>query len=363
MTNNKIIAVLAGDGIGEEVMQGAITVLNQIEKKFNLKFELKYGLVGGAAFDKYNSHFPEETLKLCKESSAILFGSIGGPVNEQHLPKWHNCERNSILAIRKAFNFSVNLRPAKVYHELINSCPLKPEIAEGVDILIVRELIGDIYFGKKWSEVKDNKRHAYDIAEYNEDQIACAVHAAFKAAKNRAKRVTSVDKANVLETSRLWRTVAGEIAGSYPDIQFDNMLVDNCAMQLIKSPKQFDVIVTSNMFGDILSDEASVLPGSLGLTPSASLNSEGFGLYEPSGGSAPDIAGKDIANPIAQILSLAMMLKFSFQLEDAALSIENAVNKVIAAGYRTKDIYQENKNLKLVGTREMAKAIADACYF
>ena len=341
------IAILPGDGIGPEVMESAKSVLKLIEKKFNITFIFIEGLIGGAAYDKYNSHFPKETKKICLESDAILFGSVGGPINEQHTEKWKNCEANSILALRKTFSFHANLRPIKIYKELDNLCPLKKEIiAGGIDILILRELIGDIYFGEHKTYIKDNQKYATDIAEYSEDQITNIAHEAFKASQLRSKKVTSVDKANVLDTSKLWREVVSNISKDYPDVELEHMLVDNCAMQIIKNPRQFDVILTSNMFGDILSDAAAVLPGSLGLLPSASLNKDGFGLYEPSGGSAPDIAGKNIANPVAQILSAALMLRHSFQLENEAKCIEQAVLKTLKLRFRTGDIYE-------VGTKKL----------
>ncbi|NMC62960.1 MAG: 3-isopropylmalate dehydrogenase [SAR324 cluster bacterium] len=345
------IAVLSGDGIGPEVMNEALRVLEFIGKKYNHKFQFNEALIGGAAFEILNKHFPEETQKLCEECDAILFGSVGGPVEESESPKWKDCERNSLLGLRKSFAFNVNLRPARVYPELRGICPLKAELIEaGVDLLIVRELSGDIYFGDHLVYETNGRRAAKDVALYDEDQITAIAHTAFKAAAERSKKVTSVDKANVLETSRLWRAVICEVSQEYPNVLLENMLVDNCAMQLIRNPSQFDVIVTSNLFGDILSDEAAVLPGSLGLTPSASFNKNGFGLYEPSGGSAPDLAGKGIANPIAQILSAALMLRYSFNLKREALTIENAVEQTLQARFRTKDIYQEGQ--RLVGTRE-----------
>ena len=350
------IAVLAGDGIGPEVMQQALRVLGSVATKFNYSFELVEGLVGGAAYDRYQQHFPADTLHICQTADAILFGSVGGPVHESHLPKWSGCEANSILAIRKAFSFQVNYRPATVYPVLKEVCPLKDRIIEsGIDILILRELLGDIYFGEHRLIEELGVRKAIDVAEYTEAQIAAIAHAAFKAARLRKKRVLSVDKANVLQTSKLWRAVFNEIATEYPDVQLTHMLVDNCAMQLIMKPSQFDVIAASNMFGDILSDAAAVLPGSLGLMPSASLNQEGFGLYEPSGGSAPDIAGKGIANPIAQILSAAMMLRYSFQLEAAACCIEQAVSRVLESGVRTIDLVLPGQSY--VSTIEMTDHI------
>lgn len=355
----KKIAVLPGDGIGPEVMAAALTVLKAIESNSGVTFTFSEGLVGGAAYDAHGSHFPDETKRLCESADAVLFGSVGGPIQEAHLEKWQNCETNSILAIRKAFGFNANFRPAKVYPALQDICPLKASvIGDGVDLLIIRELSGDIYFGEHKREIRNGKRVGSDVAEYDEDTVSAIVHIAFKAAQKRTGRLTSVDKANVLHSSKLWREVAQETAAEYPDVQFDHMLVDNCAMQIIKNPGQFDVIVTGNMFGDILSDAAAVLPGSLGLTPSASLNPEGFGLYEPSGGSAPDIAGKGIANPTAQILSAAMMLRFSFGMVEQADRIETAVEQVIANGVRTADIHAQPE--KAAGTAAFTEAVVAA---
>ena len=309
----KTIAVLAGDGIGPEVMAQALRVLKEVSTQEAITLNYVEGYIGGAAYDHYQNHFPEETKKICQQADAILFGSIGGPITEAHLPKWKGCEANSLLSLRKTFSFNANLRPAKIYAELKDICPLKASVIDaGVDILIFRELIGDIYFGEHRHFVKDGKRYATDVAEYNEDQIASIAHKAFQAALIRSKKVTSVDKANVLSTSQLWREVVTEVAKDYPQVKLEHMLVDNCAMQLIARPTQFDVILTANLFGDILSDAASVIPGSLGLMPSASINQQGFAMYEPSGGSAPDIANQNVANPIAQILSAAMMLRYSF---------------------------------------------------
>lgn len=336
---NKTIAVLPGDGIGPEVMAQALRVLEHIERKFSHKFEIKLGLVGGAAYEEHGEHFPEVTKNLCAKSDAILFGSVGGPISQMNLPKWKNCEARSIIAIRKTFSFNANFRPVKVFPELLDICPLKREVIErGVDMLFIRELNGDIYFGEHKTCIKDGKRFAMDVAEYTEDQIASVARVAFEAARKRRNKVTSVDKANVLDVSKLWREVVHEVQKDYSDVQLEDMLVDNCAMQIIRDPSQFDVILTGNMFGDILSDAGAVLPGSLGLLASASLNAEGFGLYEPPGGSAPDIAGKGIANPIAQILSVAMMLRFAFNLSQEANLIERAVEKAIGSGIRTVDI-------------------------
>lgn len=342
----KKIAILPGDGIGPEVMESAIKVLRTAVKDFDSQFQLEYALVGGAAFDKYGVHFPDETKTVCQSSDAILFGSVGGPVAESHLPKWKGCEVNSILALRKTFGFSTNFRPVAIYPELADISPLKADrISNGVDILVLRELTGDVYFGEKGTNgtIDEQNRNAFDTGSYTEQQIKTVAHAAFKAARIRKKKVASVDKANVLEMSRLWRVVVAEVAKEYPDVELENVLVDNCAMQLVLKPSQFDVILTSNLFGDILSDLCAVLPGSLGLLASASLNKDGFGLFEPPGGSAPDIAGKGIANPVGQILSAAMMLRFAFNMDETAKKIESAVRNVLGSGVRTGDISGDKK--------------------
>ncbi len=352
----KQIAILAGDGIGPEVMEQALRVLSAVSEKYGHTFSTVEALIGGAAYDAHGVHFPDETKALCEQSDAILFGSVGGPVSELHLDKWKGCEVNALLGIRKAFSFNANFRPVKVFPELIDICPLKKEVVErGIDILFIRELNGDIYFGEKKFFEKDGKRAAMDVAEYTEDQVASVANTAFQAAMKRGKRVTSVDKANVLHTSKLWREVVHEVAKDYPEVSLEDMLVDNCAMQLIKDPSQFDVVLTTNMFGDILSDAGAVLPGSLGLLASASINAEGFGLYEPPGGSAQDIAGKGVANPIAQILSVAMMLKFSFSLQQEAEAIENAVSAALAKGARSGDIAQAGE--KALGSVAMTDAV------
>ncbi len=352
----KTIAVLSGDGIGPEVMAEALRVLNKIAEKFGHEFVYKEALIGGCAYDKHGEHFPQDTKKICRESDAILFGSIGGPVDKLMEPKWKNCETNALLGIRKEFNFHCNLRPAKVYPELTEICPLKKEIVEqGIDLLTVRELLGGIYFGKHETVEENGQKLARDIMEYREDQIRKIVHNGFQAAMKRRKKLTSVDKANILDCSKLWRKIVDEIAKEYPEVSYEHMLVDNCAMQIIKNPGQFDVLLTENTFGDILSDASAVLPGSLGLMASASLNSDGFGLFEPSGGSAQDIAGQGIANPIAQILSAAMMLKYSFGMEEEFEAIEKAINLTLKDGFRSSDIArQEDKKL---GTIEMTDMI------
>lgn len=365
------IAVLPGDGIGPEVMTEALRVLDAVAAAYGHEFPRKQALVGGAAFEEFGCHMPITTLETCRDSSAILFGSVGGPVNAMDEPKWKDCERNSILALRKHFRFSSNLRPAKIYPTLKHLSPLKPEVLEkGVDMLIVRELLGDCYFGKHEEFEKNGERAALDESEYTEAQVKAAAHAAFQAARKRSNRVCSVDKANVLTTSRLWRAVVHEVAKEYPDVELSDMLVDNCAMQLIMNPAQFDVIVTTNMFGDILSDAAAALPGSLGLVASASLTGDGFGLYEPPGGSAQDIAGKGVANPIAQVLSVALMLRHSFDLEQEATAIETAVETALSRGYRTADIWKKDEaaaanvpsqNQKApVSTSQMTDAILEA---
>ena len=297
---------------------------------------------------------------MCRQANAILFGSVGGPINEQHLPKWRGCEAKSLLSLRKAFQFNTNIRPAKVYPALQDICPLKDRIiANGIDVVIFRELLGDLYFGKHETTTVNGLRQAQDQALYDEQQIRAILYPAFKVAQQRKGKLHSVDKANVLDTSKLWRAVANEVAAEYPEVELEHMLVDNCAMQLITNPSQFDVIVTSNMFGDILSDAAAVLPGSLGLMPSASLNDQGFGMFEPSGGSAPDIAGQDKANPIAQILSAAMMLRYSFGLEQEATAIEQAVETALAQGARTQDIAGVKDDV--LGTTLMTDRLIQAC--
>jgi 3-isopropylmalate dehydrogenase len=348
----KKITILAGDGIGPEVMNQALRVLDAL----NLPFEIEHGLIGGAAYDKYQNHFPKETKKLCQSADAVLFGSVGGPINDAHLPKWHKCETNSLLALRMALNLNVNVRPSTLYKSLIKISPLKPELIEqGVDIMIIRELLGDIYFGEHKQFKEKGLRVATDEARYDENQIKIAMHKGFQTAMSRNKKLTSVDKANVLDTSKLWRQVANEVASEYPEVILEHMLVDNCAMQIILNPSQFDTIVTANLFGDIISDAASALPGSLGLMPSASFSANGFGLYEPSGGSAPDIANQNIANPTAQILSLALMLRYSFDMEQQATQIEQAIIKTLEAGFRTADIYQDGDTR--VGTIEFTDKV------
>lgn len=335
MNSTKKIAVLAGDGIGPEVMPEAIKVLKAVSNDF----EFTEALVGGAAYDKYESHLPKETIEIAKNSDAILFGSVGGPVNAQDHPKWRNAERNSILGLRKLFQLTINVRPTIVWEALAEiSIPKKP-----LNFIIIRELAEGVYFGTHERVLKENgKIMARDIMEYNEETIEYAVKFAFNMAQKRRRKLTSIDKANVLECSKLWRETVDRLAGKYALADHEHMYVDNAAMQIVKNPDHFDVIVTSNLFGDILSDLASVLPGSLGLQGSASFNRDGFGLYEPAGGSAPDIAGQGIANPIGMIMSAALMLKYSFQMDQESDKILLAISQVLA-NYRTGDIAEEGK--------------------
>lgn len=352
------IAVLPGDGIGPEIVAEAVKVLNALE----LNFEMETAPVGGAAYEAAGHPLPESTLKLAMESDAVLFGAVGDW-------KYDTLDRplrpeQAILGLRKHMGLFANLRPAICYKELVDASSLKPELISGLDILIIRELTGDIYFGQPRGRRVATDGHfpgaeeAFDTMRYSKPEIERIAHVAFQAAQKRSKRVTSVDKANVLETFQFWKDVVTEVGKQYPDVALDHMYVDNAAMQLVKEPKRFDVVVTGNMFGDILSDEASMLTGSIGMLPSASLNSKGQGLYEPSHGSAPDIAGKGIANPLATILSAAMMLRFSLNQEAAAQKIEAAVQKVLADGLRTADIYSAGTTK--VSTREMGDAVVAA---
>jgi 3-isopropylmalate dehydrogenase len=347
------ICVLPGDGIGPEITAEAVRVLNSLD----LKFEMEEALLGGSAVDATGKPYPEATQKLAREADAVLLGAVGGPQWDS-LPREQRPERG-LLGIRKDLNLFANLRPAILYPELANASTLKPEVVAGLDILIIRELTGDIYFGQPRGVREENgERVGFNTMVYSESEIRRIGHVAFQAAQKRDKKLCSVDKMNVLECTQLWRDVMIEIAHDYPDVELSHMLVDNAAMQLVKAPKQFDVMVTGNMFGDILSDEASMLTGSIGMLPSASLDDKNKGLYEPSHGSAPDIAGKGIANPLATILSVAMMLRYTFGLEAQALRVENAVKKVLAQGYRTGDIYERGTNK--VGTREMGDAVLAA---
>ena len=347
------ICVLPGDGIGPEITAEAVRVL----KALGLKFEMEEALLGGGAVDATGNPYPEATQKLAREADAVLLGAVGGPKWDA-LPREQRPERG-LLGIRKDLNLFANLRPAILYPELANASTLKPEVVAGLDILIIRELTGDIYFGQPRGVREENgERVGFNTMVYSESEIRRIGNVAFQAAQKRNKKLCSVDKMNVLECTQLWRDVMIEIAHDYPDVELSHMLVDNAAMQLVKAPKQFDVMVTGNMFGDILSDEASMLTGSIGMLPSASLDEKNKGLYEPSHGSAPDIAGKGIANPLATILSAAMMLRYTFGLEAEAQRIENAVKKVLAQGYRTGDIYERGTNK--VGTKEMGDAVLAA---
>ena len=351
------ICVLPGDGIGPEITAQAVRVL----KALDLKFEMEEALLGGCAVDATGSPFPEATQKLALAADAVLLGAVGGP-------KWDVLGREQrpergLLGIRKLLGLFANLRPAVLYPELANASTLKPEVVSGLDILILRELTGDIYFGQpRGIETREvdgvQQRVGFNTMIYSENEIRRIGRMAFEAARKRNRKVCSVDKMNVLETTQLWRDVMNELAPEYPDVELSHMLVDNAAMQLVRAPKQFDVMVTGNMFGDILSDEASMLTGSIGMLPSASLNETGKGLYEPCHGSAPDIAGKDMANPLATILSVAMMLRYTFAQEEAAQRIETAVKKVLAQGFRTGDIYEPGTTK--VGTREMGDAVLAA---
>lgn len=359
----KTVAVLAGDGIGPEVMAEAIKALKTVAERFDHTFIFDEAAVGGAAWAAAEAagqppaHLPDTTVELCARADAILFGSVGGPVDQQNEPRWKDCEKNALLGLRKRFELATNLRPSRVYPFLSHLCPLKPSIiGAGVDMLIIRELVGGIYFG----EHRREGDKAFDVMEYTVAGVRTPMIFAFEAARGRRKKVTVVDKANVLECSRLWREVARDVAKDFPDVELDFMYIDNAAMQIIQKPSFFDVIATGNMFGDILSDAASVLPGSLGLMPSASLGKSGLHMYEPSGGSAPDIAGKGIANPIGQILSAALMLRYSFGLEVEAAAIEQATEKVLMSGALTSDLLEEDKRAGAVSTSAVGDAIVAA---
>jgi len=352
------IAVLPGDGIGTEIVAEAVKVLNVL----GLTFDMEQALVGGAAYDAHGHPLPESTLKLAMEADAVLFGAVGDW-------KYDKLDRplrpeQAILGLRKHMGLFANFRPAICHEQLVGASSLKPELIAGLDILIIRELTGDIYFGQPRGKRIATDGHfpgaeeAFDTMRYSKPEIERIAHVAFQAARKRNKKVTSVDKANVLETFQFWKDVVTEVHAQYPDVELQHMYVDNAAMQLVKAPKAFDVVVTGNMFGDILSDEASMLTGSIGMLPSASLNTKNQGLYEPSHGSAPDIAGKGVANPLATILSAAMMLRFSLNQAEAADRIEAAVKKVLAQGLRTPDIYSEGTTQ--VGTREMGDAVVKA---
>lgn len=352
------LAVLPGDGIGPEVVAEALKVLDAVEQKFQVCFARQFANVGGAAIDLDGKALPDATVDICKASDAILFGSVGGPKWDT-LPADERPERGALLPLRRIFGLFCNFRPAIVFPALTSASSLKEEvIAGGFDILVVRELTGDVYFAQpKGIEGEGDQRRGYDTMAYTDAEVERIARVAFEAARKRNKNLISIDKANVLSTSILWREVVERVSADYPDVRLSHMYVDNAAMQLVKAPKQFDVMLCPNLFGDILSDEAAMLTGSLGMLPSASLAEGSFGMYEPAGGSAPDIAGKNIANPIAQILSAAMLLRYSCGLNDAADAIEKAVENCLAAGLRTQDIFQGVAGEKLVSTSAMGDAI------
>lgn len=350
------ITVVAGDGTGPEVMAEAKKVLNKTGDAFGVKFDFNDYLIGGIAYEKFGTPLPDVTIKAAKDSDAVMLGAVGDWKYDT-LPPEVRPER-ALLGIRKELNLFANLRPAIVWEELVSSSPLKPENVSGVDIMIIRELTGDVYFGEpKGIEVKNGKKVGFNNMIYTEDEVRRIAKVAFETAMVRDKKLCSVDKANVLDVSRLWREIVIEVSKEYPEVELSHMYVDNAAMQLVRAPKQFSTIVTGNIFGDILSDEASMLAGSLGLLPSASLSDKGVSLYEPIHGSAPDLTGQDVVNPIATILSGAMMLKYSFKMDEAYKTIEKAIKDVLKEGYRTKDIMSEGKIL--VGTKKMGDLIAE----
>lgn len=353
------IAVLPGDGIGSEIVKQAVKVLTALSGD-GLKIEMEQAPIGGAGYDAAQDPLPQATLALAREADAVLLGAVGGPKYDT-LPRPMRPEQG-LLRIRKELGLFANLRPALLYEELANASTLKNEVVAGLDIMILRELTGDIYFGQPRGQRKTDsgEREGFDTMKYSESEIRRIAHVGFGIARKRAKKLCSVDKANVLDTSILWREVVNEVAKEYPDIEVSHMYVDNAAMQLVRAPKQFDVMLTGNMFGDILSDEASMLTGSIGMLPSASLDANNKGLYEPIHGSAPDIAGKNVANPLATILSLSMMMRYTFAEEAAASRIEAAVKRVLKQGYRTGDIYEAGG--KKVGTEEMGDAVVAALH-
>ena len=351
------IAVLPGDGIGPEILEQAVRVLEALRSD-GLRLEMERSAIGGAGYDQAGDPLPAATLDLARKADAVLLGAVGGPKYDT-LPRPLRPEQG-LLRIRKELGLFANVRPAVLYPELAGASTLKPEIVAGLDLVILRELTGDIYFGQPRGRRQNaaGEREGFDTMLYSESEIRRIGHVGFQAAHKRKRKLCSVDKANVLDTSILWREVMGEVAKDYPEVELSHMYVDNAAMQLVRAPRQFDVIVTGNMFGDILSDQASMLTGSIGMLPSASLDANNKGLYEPIHGSAPDIAGKDVANPLATILSTAMMMRYTFNQEPAATRIENAVRRVLAQGIRTADIYEQG--CTRVGTREMGDAVITA---
>ena len=355
MSSKQTIAILPGDGIGPEVTQQAVRVLEHVNESYGLNLECQWADVGGTAFDNHGHPLPESTLDLARRASAVLLGAVGGPQWES-LPRQHRPER-ALLALRSELQLFANLRPAILFPELAAASTLKPEVVSGLDIMIVRELTGGIYFGQPRAITTNEEgvRVGYNTLIYTEPEIERIAHTAFQVARQRGKRVCSVDKANVMEVSELWREVVTRVGQSYSDVQLSHMYIDNACMQLVRAPKQFDVIVTTNLFGDILSDAASMLTGSIGMLPSASLDAQQKGMYEPVHGSAPDIAGKDIANPLATILSVAMLLRITLQQESAAAQIESAVQQVLAQGCRTADIADEGQDV--MGTTAMGDAV------
>ncbi|MHB1601079.1 MAG: 3-isopropylmalate dehydrogenase [bacterium] len=352
------LALFAGDGIGTEVAGEAVNVLKFLFDSDSIRYEIEEDLVGGSSYDEYKKPITEKALKLAKEADAVIFGAVGGPKWES-LPIELRPEK-ALLTLRYDLELYANLRPAKIYDELIDASPLKKEVVRGTDMMIVRELTGGLYFGQPRGvfDLGDGQKKGVNTLVYTTKEIERIAKIAFEIARKRRKKVLSVDKANVLECTELWRNVVAEVAKEYSDVELTNMYVDNCSMQLIRKPKSFDVIVTTNLFGDILSDESSMVAGSIGMLPSASINGK-KGMYEPIHGSAPDIAGLNKANPVAAILSVAMMLRYSFDMDNLAEKIENAVEKVIKNGYRTADIYSNVVGTKLVGTKEMGKAVIE----
>ncbi|MFC3039585.1 3-isopropylmalate dehydrogenase [Virgibacillus xinjiangensis] len=351
---NKKITLLPGDGVGKEIMESARVVLNTIASEYDHRFSFREHAIGGEAIDQYGTPLPEDTIQACEDSDAVLLGAVGGPKWDGNPP--HLRPEKGLLGIRKKLGLFANLRPVQGFSSLLHASPLKEEVINGSDILIIRELTGGLYFGRP-SERRNNGEEVVDTLAYSRHEMERIIEKGFQSAQIRSKRLTSVDKANVLESSRMWREVVGEKAKDYPDVEVEHLLVDAAAMKLITEPNRFDVIVTENLFGDILSDEASVLTGSLGMLPSASIRTDGVGLYEPVHGSAPDIAGKGIANPLGMILSVALMLRHSFQMEEEAAEIEKAVNECLEQGYHTGDL--DIKDGKKVGTKEVTEAVIE----